>query len=276
MTRRELLIAAAAGSALPRLYADPLGLPIGTQLYPVRDQVGKDFPGTLRHLAGMGYRTIEMCSPPGYVSSGFGPLANLKAPEMRRIIEDAGLRCESCHYNAGELRQHLDERIAFAKELGLSQMILSTFGLPNTATLDDWTRAAADLNKTGEAVQKAGMQLGFHNHNNEFKEIDGTVIYDRLMSTFDPKLVRMQFQVAVISLGFEAATYFKKYPGRFLSMHLADYSTADKKTVAVGAGVVDWKSLFAAAKTAGIKNYFVEVNPDLTEASFTYLHSMKV
>ena len=278
MTRRRFLraTAAAVSYGLPRLHADPLGMPIGTQLYPVRDQVGKDFPGTLRRIAGMGFRTIEMCSPPGYVSSGFGPLANLKAAEMRRMVEDAGLRCESCHYTAGELRQHLEERIAFAKELGLSQMILSTFGLPNTATLDDWTRAASELNKTGEATQKAGVQLGFHNHNNEFKEIDGTLIYDRLMSAFDAKLVRMQFQVAVISLGYEAATYLKKYPGRFLSMHLADYSTADKKAVPVGSGVVDWRQLFAAAKTGGIKNYFVEVNPDAMRPSFAYLHGMSV
>ena len=75
------------------------------------------------------------------------------------------------------------------------------------------------------------------------------LIYDELMRQFDPKLVKMQFQVAVISLGFEAATYLKKYPGRFLSMHLADYSTADKTAVAVGSGVVDWKKLFAAAKS---------------------------
>jgi sugar phosphate isomerase/epimerase len=274
MTRRELLAGVAAAAALPRLHADPLGMPIGTQLYPVRDLVAKDFPGTLRQIAGLGYRTMEMCSPPGYMNAGFGPLANLTAAEMRRIIQDAGLRCESCHYNSAELRQHLEERIAFAKDLGLSQMILASFGLPATATLDDWTRAADDLNKIGEQTRKAGIQLGFHNHNNEFQELGGTLIYDRLMSTFDPKLIRMQFQVAVISLGFEAATYLKKYPGRFLSMHLADYSTAEKKAVPIGAGVVDWKSLFAAAKIGGIKNYFVEMSLDTMGPGYSYLHGL--
>ena len=77
MTRRQLLAAAATAAAVPRLYADPLGMPIGTQTYPMRDAIGKDFPSTLRQMAAMGYRTIEMCSPPGY-SSGFGPLASLK------------------------------------------------------------------------------------------------------------------------------------------------------------------------------------------------------
>ena len=276
MTRREVLAAAsaAATAGLRGLRADPLGLPIGTQLYPVRDLIGKDFPGTLRQIAGMGYRTIEMCSPPGYVNAGFGPLANLKAGEMRKIIQDAGLRCESCHYNFSEVRQHLDERIAFAKELGLSQMVVSTFGLPNTATMDDWTRAAAELNKIGEQTRKAGIQLGFHNHNFEFREIDGVLVYDRLMSTFDASLVKMQFQVAVISIGFEAATYLKKYPGRFLSMHLADYSTAEKKAVPVGAGVVEWKALFAAARLGGVKNYFVEMSLDAMGPSYQYLHGL--
>jgi sugar phosphate isomerase/epimerase len=95
------------------------------------------------------------------------------------------------------------------------------------------------------------------------------------MSTFDPTLVKMQFQVAVISLGFEAATYLKKYPGRFLSMHLADYSTAGKMPVPVGSGVVDWKSLFVAAKTGGVKNYFVEMNLDAMGPSYSYLHGLK-
>ena len=86
--------------------------------------------------------------------------------------------------------------------------------------------------------------------------------------------MKLQFQVAVISLGVEAATYLKKYPGRFLSMHLADYDATEKKAVAVGQGSVDWKSLFAAAKTAGVQNYFVEMNPELMPASYAYLHKL--
>jgi sugar phosphate isomerase/epimerase len=80
--------------------------------------------------------------------------------------------------------------------------------------------------------------------------------------------------VAVISLGFEAATYLKKYPGRFLSMHLADYSTADKTSVPVGSGVVDWKKLFAAAKTGGVRNYFVEMDLRAMKPSYDYLHKL--
>jgi sugar phosphate isomerase/epimerase len=254
--------------------ADPLGMPIGCQVYPVRDALAKDFDGTLRQLAAIGYKNIEMCSPPGYVSSGFGPLAGMKATEMRHRIEAAGLHCESCHYGFRELKDSLDERIAFAKELGLKQMVLSTFGLPAMAGMADWSKAAEDLNGIGERVQKAGMQLGFHNHTGEFQQIDGILVYDALMQRLDGKLVKMQFQVSVISLGFEAAKFFEKYPARFLSLHLADWSATEKKQVPIGSGVVEWKKLFAAAKTGGIRNYFVEMNMDALQPSYTYLHGL--
>ncbi len=271
--RRQFLGAAPAALAATRaLRADPLGMPIGTQTWPVREALGKDFAGTLRMIADIGFKTIEMCSPPSYAE--FRPLASLTAAQMKHTIEGAGLRCESCHYQFREMKENLDERIAFAKELGLKQMVLSSFGLPATASMADYKQAALDLNHIGERTQKAGIQAGYHNHNNEFKELDGVLIYDELMRQFDAKLVKMQFQVAVISLGFEAATYLKKYPGRFLSLHLADYSAADKTAVAVGSGVVDWKKLFAVAKTGGVRNYFVEMNLREMKPSYDYLHKL--
>jgi sugar phosphate isomerase/epimerase len=274
-SRRSFLAAAAAASA-GWLQADPLGLPIGFQTYPVREALGKDFEGTLRELAAVGYRTVEMCSPPGYANSGYGPLVNMTAQEMRERINAAGLRCESCHYQFRELKESLDDRIGFAKQLGLKQMVLSTFGVPNTATMAEWERAADELNRIGETVHKAGLDLGFHNHNFEFKEIDGVLVYDRLMSKLDPKLVKMQFQVSVISQGYEAAAFMTKYPGRFLSLHLQDWSATEKKQVPVGTGVVDWKKLFAAAKAGGVKNYFVEMDMAALKASYPYLHALKV
>ncbi|WP_321470769.1 sugar phosphate isomerase/epimerase [uncultured Paludibaculum sp.] len=274
LSRRQCLGALAAGAAA--LQAEPAGMPAGFQVYPLRQALAKDFPGTLRQMAEIGYKTTEMCSPPGYVSSGFGGLVSMPASEMKKIITDAGLRCESCHYGAKELKENLDERIAFAKELGLKQMILSSFGLPQTATLDDWKKAADGLNTTAAKMQKAGIQCGFHNHNGEFKELEGVLIYDELMRRLDPKLVKMQFQVAVVSLGFQAATYMQKYPGRILSLHLADWDSATKKSVAVGKGVVDWKQLFAAAHKSGVKNYFVEVDFDAMQESYPFLQSLKV
>jgi sugar phosphate isomerase/epimerase len=272
---RRLFLGGAAAACLD-LHADPLGFPIGCQTYPVRDALGKDFTGTLRQLAGMGYRAIEMCSPPGYVSSGFGPLTQLTASQLREKIQAAGLACESCHYQFRELKESLEDRIAFAKDLGLRQMVLSTFGLRNDAPLSEWMSAAEDLNSIGERTAKAGIQLGFHNHNFEFREIDGVPIYDQLMGKLDPKLVKMQFQVSVISLGYEAARFMRKYPGRFLSLHLQDWSPMEKKEVPVGSGMVNWKDLFTAAKTGGVRNYFVELNMDALKPSYDYLHALRV
>jgi sugar phosphate isomerase/epimerase len=278
ISRRQFLYGSAMGLVASTwdLKANPLGMPIGCQTFPLRESIGKDFNGTLRQIAAGGYRMIEMCSPPGYEKYGFGSLVKLKALEIRRMIHDAGLGCESCHFGFRELKENLQDRISFAKELGLKQMIVATFGLRQDATLTDWTQAADELNKLGEQTQQAGIQLGFHNHDFEFKEIDGVLVYDELMKKLDPKLVKMQFQVAVISLGYEAATFLTKYPGRFISLHLVDWSAADKKVVPIGTGSIDWKKLFAAAKVGGIRNYFVEMDWDLMQASVPYLRKLKV
>jgi sugar phosphate isomerase/epimerase len=277
--RRTAIAAVAAGYLSPLALTGgdrPLEMPIGFQVYPVREALARDFAGTLRQIAVLGYQTVEMCSPPGYVDAGFAPLANLKAAEMRRIIEAAGLRCESCHYSFQELKTHLEDRVAYAKELGLKQMIASGFWLKPDATLADWLRAADELNQLGERTRKEGIQLGFHNHHFEFKELEGVLIYDALMGRLDPGLVKMQFQVAVVNIGYQAATYFKKYPGRFISLHLADWSSVDKKAVPVGQGVVDWPGLFTAAKTGGVKNFFVEMGMDALKPSSVYLSNLKL
>jgi sugar phosphate isomerase/epimerase len=264
-------LAAAGAAQLPKLRATPLGLPIGCQTWPVRQTIGTDFEGTLGRLAAMGYQNIEMCSPPDYKDLGFGPLAAMPVAEMRRKIQAAGLRCESCHFPFAGLKPHLDERLAFAQELGLKQMIISTFWLPKEATMSDWMRSADEANKMGERTRAAGIQLGFHNHDFEFHKIGGELIYDKLMGEFDPQLIKMQFQVSVISLGYQAADYFEKYPGRFISIHLQDWSPTKKKEVALGQGVVDWNRLFVAAKKTGVKNYFVELDGDGLRDSVPFL-----
>ncbi len=93
------------------------------------------------------------------------------------------------------------------------------------------------------------------------------------MTRFDPDLVKMQFQTEVINLGYKASDYFNKYPGRFISSHLSDW-TPDKKEVAIGQGVIDWKEFFLAAKTGGVKNFFVEMNPDKFKDSAEYIHKL--
>ena len=276
-SRRSFLrnVAAASAAAAGLLHANPLGLPIGCQLYPVRDQLGKDFEGTLKQLATIGYKSVEMCSPHGYTDSGFATLAARKGSAVRNAIKAAGLTCESCHYNFRELKDSLDERISYARQLGLKQMVIASMGLPADATPAEWERAAAESNPIGERVRKAGMQLVFHNHDREFEKADGVLIYDRLLKEFDPKLVKLQFQTAVMRLGVDPYPYFQQNSGRFASLHLADFN-AEKQVVAVGAGTIDWKKLFAAAQAAGLKNYFVEVGLEEMKASYPYLSQLTV
>ncbi len=251
-------------------------MPVGFQSWSVKDMLGKDLPGTLKMMKDFGYSQIEMCSPKGYADIGFGPLAKMKTSDLRRTIEDAGMGCISCHFGFGELADDkINDSIDFAKDMGLTQMICSTFWLPKTATLSDYRASADKLNIAAGKIKQAGMQTGFHNHEFEFAKLDGQLIYDALMQAFDPNLVKMQFQTEVINLGYKAADYFKKYPGRFISSHLSDW-TADKKEVPIADGIIDWKEFFAAAKTGGVQNIFVEMDlPDL-KASAKNIQAMKV
>lgn len=251
--------------------AKALKKPLGFQVWTIKDQLVNDFAGTLKSMADLGYQAVEMCSPPGYESSGFGPLMKLSAREMKTIVEDAGLTLESTHYGMGELRDNLSERMEWAAESGQQQMICSSFWLPKDATMSDWHKAIDELNEIGAKTKREGLQMGFHNHHMEFEKIDGELIYDELMDRFDPELVKMQFQVAVISIGYKAAYYFNKYPGRFISAHLADWSADKEKQVPIGQGVVDWKELLDAADKCGVKNYFVEMDPETFKDSADYL-----
>lgn len=256
------------------LFPKQVNMPLGFQVWTVKDILVKDFPGTLKMVADQGYESVEMCSPPGYQSSGFGPLMKLKAKEMKKIINDAGLIFQSTHYNITELRNNLDERIEFASESGQKQMILSSFGLSKNAVLSDWLKAADELNEIGLKTKKSGIQMGFHNHHGEFEKLDDTIIYDALMNQFDPEYIKMQFQVAVISIGYKASTYFSKYPGRFISAHLADWSSTENKSVPLGQGLVDWKEFFDALAMGGVKNMFVEMDPATFKESANFIHSL--
>ena len=269
--------AAIALSQLPKqLFAAAAAndMPIGFQSWTVKDKLSADFPGTLKMMADMGYKMIEMCSPKGYATIGFGAFTKMNTADIKKTINDAGLTCPSCHFGSAEFApDKIDETIQFAKDIGLTQMICSTFWLPKTATLKDYLDAADKLNVAAAKIKSAGIQAGFHNHEFEFAQLEGQLIYDALMSKFDPDLVKMQFQTEVINLGYKAADYFKKYPGRFISSHLSDWTT-DKKEVPVGQGVIDWNEFFAAAKTGGVKNFFVEMDMDKFKDSAAYIHSM--
>jgi len=258
------------------LCANPLGMPIGCQTWPVRATISKDFPGTIKQLSDAGFQTVELCSPTGYADYGFGGLAKYSGTELRRILGDAGVACVSSHFTIIELRENQAGRIAWAKDVGLKQMLVPTLGGPAKPTMDDVKRAANEYNKMGEQAAKAGLQQGLHNEDFELTMVDGKRTYDLLLELLDPKLVKFQFQVSTISRGYEAAEYFTNYPGRFISMHVQGWSVEAKKITPVGQDSLDWKRIFTAAKTGGIKNYFVEMNLDMMKASVPYLRDLQV
>src|SRR5205085_5817129 len=152
MTRREFVqntakhaaVAGAAGllsASLMDLRANPLGFPIACQTWPVREMIAKDFPGTIKQLAAAGFQSIELCSPVGYADSGFAGLAKYKGAELRKMFSDMGVTCESSHFDIKELRANLPDRIAWAKELGLTQMMVPSLDGPHKPTMDDVKRA---------------------------------------------------------------------------------------------------------------------------------------
>jgi sugar phosphate isomerase/epimerase len=284
LSRREFVKSAAttvaaasflSGGAF-ELHANPLGLPIGCQTWPVREGIAKDFPATIKELAAAGFQTIELCSPVGYDDSGFGGLAKYKGAELRKMLSDWGVTCISSHFGIDELRKDQAGRIAWAQDLGLKQMLVASLGGPKNPTMDDVKRVADEYNKMGEKAAAAGIQQGLHNEGFETSSIGGKRTYDILIGLLDPKFVNFQFQVSTISEGFDAAEYFMKYPGRFISMHVQGWNATTKKIAAVGQDSLDWKKIFTAAKTGGLKNYFVEMNLDFMKASVPYLRNLEV
>lgn len=283
ITRREFLKNASATAAAALCFTDaidlranPLGLPIGCQTWPVREMIAKDFPGTLQKLAQMGFQTIELCSPVGYADSGFASLGKYNGAQLRKILGDAGVSCISSHFTIQELRDNQGGRIAWANDVGLKQMIVPSLDGPKKPTMDDVKRAADEYNKMADKAAKAGIQQGLHNEDFELSTVNGKRTYDVLFQLLDPQLVKFQFQVSTITKGYDAAEYFTNYPGRFMSMHVQGWSSKTRKIMPVGQDTLDWKKIFTAAKAGGVQNYFVEMQLEMMQASVPYLRKLDV
>src|SRR5437868_6968463 len=150
VSRREFFKSATMGAAVAgflsvgamEVCANPLGLPIGCQTYTVRSMIARDFPGTIKQLSDAGFQSIELCSPWGYADSGFAGLAKYKPAELKKILSDNAVGCVSSHFSIKELRANMADRVAWAKELGLTQMIVPSLDGPRHPTMDDVKRAA--------------------------------------------------------------------------------------------------------------------------------------
>jgi sugar phosphate isomerase/epimerase len=283
-SRRDFIKAGAMGitgagvlaAAAKEAGANPLGLPMGCQTYPVRMMIQQDFPGTLKTLSDAGFTQIELCSPVGYQQ--FAAVGSYKGADLRKVLSDNGVNCISCHFGMKELREDLPGRIAWAKDVGLTQMMVPLLNGPKNPTMDDVKVATDELNKIAAEVAKAGIQQGLHNENWLGGVMaDGTTkVYDAAVSLLDPKLVKFQYQVSQIMLGFDPVTYLNKYPGRFISLHCQGWDATNKKVTAIGGpdDSLDWKAIFAAAQKGGIKNFFVEMDLDSMKASVPYLKTL--
>jgi sugar phosphate isomerase/epimerase len=268
--------------AARKLHGNPLGLPIGSQTYPHRLRIKSgDFAGLCKDMAALGIGNVELCSP-GYAE--FASLADGK--QTRHIVEDHGLKCPSAHFDLSELRNKQEQSIVWAHDLGMTQMGTASLDGPvqnGVTTMEVVKKAAEEYNKIGEAAAKAGIQQFLHDERFEMSKVDGRLTYEVLLELLDPKYVKMQFQMSAMRAVGDPVMYFTKYPGRFVSMHLQGvYLNAPEPSrgargsagVAVGKDSLDWSKIFAAAKTGGVKNYFVEQNWDLTVQSVAYLKAL--
>ena len=295
MTRREFvrvagteaIVAGMLAGMGTTLGAKPLGLPIGSQTWPHRAMI-KDgnFAGMLAALKAIGVEAIELCSPLDY--DDFKSLSDGK--QVRKLIADHGMTCESAHFGMDELRTRQSQAIAWAHDVGITQMVTATLGAGDKPTLEDVKRAADEYNKIAAAASREGIQQGLHNEGFEVSQVDGKRTYDLLFALLDPKLVKFQFQMSTIGWGFVAADYFKKYPGRFNSMHVQDVDLKGRRSnedseegtgfhgaqVPVGKGSIDWVKTFEAAKVGGVKSYYVEQNMEFTKESVAFLKNLRV
>ena len=262
------VLAACADSSW--LLANPLGLPLGLQLYSVRDLLPKDYEGTLKQLSAIGYREVE--------AAGF---FGRSASDVKQMMNQAGLHCLSAHYSYPDLAPHLDDVIQYGKTLGLDYIICSSPGAPDGSaakgadgkvnrevmTLDDWKWNAGEFNRIGERMNAAGIRFGYHNHTPEFKTLSGVVVYDELLRLTDPAKVTMELDCGwMIVGGKNPVDYLTRYPTRFSLLHVKDFNMGEKPasdkqpppSAELGRGSIDYRPIFAAAKKAAIKHAFIE------------------
>jgi sugar phosphate isomerase/epimerase len=288
--------AVALGLAGTRLLADPLGLPAGLQLYSVRTLLPKDFAGTLKQVAAIGYREVE--------AAGF---FNHSPEEAQQAMSAAGLSCVSAHYSLADLQNKTDTVLQYAKALGIKYLICPSPSVADPSkfasypggawgyfhhgsTLEDWKWNAEQFNQVGKRLKSEGIRFGYHNHTPEFHDVGGGVLgYDVLLKETDPEYVTFELDCGwVQAAGQDPLAYLTKYPKRISMLHVKDQKALEpgqdpskRVSTMLGKGTFDYKPIFAAAKKASIKHYFVEQEEfegdPLQELAvdYNYLHAMK-
>ncbi len=283
-TRRNFLAGAAAFAAASGgpAWANQK-IQLGIQLYTVRDDLAKDFEGTLKKVHDIGLRVVQS----NLVMNG------RQAPELRKNYDSFGFTWDSIHASGPALRDTAQATVDQSRAVGIKNITCSFPLYPTDrailmagAPLDDWKRNADTFNKIGALCKAAGMTFAFHNHSIEFKTIEGTPVYDTLLAYTDPSLVSMEMDIGWVRAGgADPVFYLTKYPKRFTAVHIKDLTsesipnTNNKMNSAIiGTGLVDWKATLAAARKAAVSRAYLEIeepyNPSplgMVEASFKYL-----
>ncbi|WP_457651577.1 sugar phosphate isomerase/epimerase family protein [Rhodocaloribacter sp.] len=242
---------------------------IGLQLYTVRSLLEQDFAGTLEKVAAVGYKEVEFA---GYF--GHGP------EDVKALLGRLGLTAPSTHVLLDALAPDaLDATVANAVAVGHRYLVMAWLPEDERASLDAYRRHAELFNRAGETCHEAGLRFAYHNHDFEFVDLDGVRPYDLLLSETDPELVKMELDLYWITkAGADPLAYFAQHPGRFPLCHVKDMA-ADGEMTEVGAGTIDFATLFAHATEAGLTHYFVEHDHPADPlasitASFAYLNTM--
>ncbi len=270
-TRRDFLKSStltAAALATRSLHANPLNLPLGIQLYSVRDFLPKDYLGTLKQLSALGFQEVE--------AAGF---FNHSAQEVKDAMQQANLHLVSSHYPSQTLFPQTDQIIDYAHQLGLQYIVCSFPAIKNPSRLadtsyqgirkafltEDWHYNAEQFNLIGEKVKAAGMKFAYHNHTIEFRPTDGAVPFEELVRLTDPDKVSFEVDCGWVTVGGgNPEEILTRYGKRIHMLHLKDFksfgSTDTKEAIPteMGRGMVDNKKIVAAAKAAAIQHVFVE------------------
>jgi sugar phosphate isomerase/epimerase len=284
-SRRSFLVSAGAGvvagSFVSRAFANHHEkIPLGIQLWTVKEDAAKDLEGTLRKVYAAGFREIE-----------FAGFYDKSAAEIGALLKGIGFSLVSMHAGAGDIARNGGQILADAKTLGLRYIVCSSPGvspekdkLPweekmKAVDLSDWKWNADLFNKFGKQVSDAGMSFGYHNHSAEFKKFDGKTAFDHLYEMTDPKLVKIELDVGWVMVAQQdPIAILNKYKDRVIALHVKDVAKRmspdkDPPSVALGEGVVDWKAVIGTAKKNGTKAFFYEQEEPFTRP---ILESVKI
>jgi sugar phosphate isomerase/epimerase len=224
-------------------------IPIALQLYTVREEMARDFAGTLRRVAEIGYEAVEL--------AGFLGFGGLSVAEVRGLLDETGLRAASIHVGLDRLQSDLRAAIDECRGLGSAYLVLPWLppGQRDAAFFD---ALAPQLNEIGGRCREHGLVFAYHNHDFEFVQSDGAYLLDRLLDATDPTLVALELDVYWAAYaGVDPASYLRQRAGRVPLVHLKDMA-ADRSFAEVGDGTLDFAAIFAAAEEGDTRWYIVE------------------